>query len=526
MPGWSTAFGRTAGNDRGPDFGSGLYHFSMTSADFWIPTREDMEFMSPEELHEVTEILYRLKQDEDEEWLPQPKQALATSLATRAVETLYGGAAGGGKSEWLLHYLLTQMLQHPFNRGVVFRRFFPNLERTLIDRSKQIYPKHGGRYNEVKHTWRFPNGSVLEMGSLPTYNDVTNFQGAEYGVIAFEEITEFEERMVDALIVRLRPPGPGIRSHLIATCNPGGRGHRWVKRRWVKPKPDDYVGSQAPLPYEVWTPVSKPENPEPNSRVFVPATLEDNPILEQRDPTYRNKIRAMANSDKALALAMEHGDWDAIDAVEGALWKQSDLDGGRVSEQWFRLNVIPQIRVLAVDPSDGNEDGKGDEYGVCVFTLGMDGIGYVQYTAGWRASPDMMAKKTVQLAAEMGCDYIVVEKNHGGKWVKTTIQSKDRYAVIRTVWASEGKVTRARPVAGLFAYDEDLVDLGLEYRIKMVGTAHEKFEEQATTYTGAPGEVSPNEMDAVVWAATELLLQPQVSRDGDQYDDERLSGRR
>lgn len=485
-----------------------------------------MALMTPEELHEVTEILYAIRAQEDEEWLPQPKQQLATQLATRATETLYGGAAGGGKTEWLLHYALDQMLAHPMNRGALFRRVFPALERTLIPRSKAFYSKHGGIYNAVSHTWRFPNGSVLEMASLQYADTVLDHQGTEYGFIGFEEITEFLASQVDYMIGRLRAPGPGIRPHLAGTANPGGKGHVWVKRRWVKPKPDDYVGSQPPLPFEVWTPKPTPENPEPNSRVFVPATLEDNPILEARDPGYRSRLRALAGSNKALLKAMEHGDWDAIDAVEGALWKQSDLDGGRVSEQWFRLNVIPQIRVLSVDPSDGNEDGKGDEYGVCVFTLGMDGIGYVQFTDGWRASPDVMAKKTVQLAAEMGCDYIVVEKNHGGKWVKTTIQSKDRYAVIRTVWASEGKVTRARPVAGLFAYDEDLVDLGLQYRIRMVGTAHEKFEEQATTYTGAPGEISPNEMDAVVWAATELMLQPQVSHDGEQYTDERLSGRR
>lgn len=497
----------------------------MTSAEIWIPSDRDIELMTREEQHEVTELLVRLRQDEDQEWLPQPKQQLATDLATRADETLYGGAAGGGKSEWLLHYVLDLMLAHPMNRGVIFRRVYPALERTLIERAIQIYPRYGGTYNKVEHRWRFPNGSILDMGSLPDMGALTDYQGTEYGVIAFEEITEFEEKQVDFMMTRLRAPGPGIRPHMVATCNPGGRGHRWVKRRWVKPKPDDYPGSASPLPFEVWTPKPKEGDPEPRSRVFVPATLDDNPILEARDPGYRSRLRALRNTDKALAEAMEHGDWDAIDAVEGALWRQSDLDGGRVTEQWFRMNVIPQVRVLAVDPSDGNEDGKGDEYGVCVFTLGMDGIGYVQLTDGWRASPDMMAKKTVQLAGQMSCDYIVVEKNHGGKWVKTTIQGKDRYAVIRTVWASEGKTTRARPVAGLFAYDEDLVEMGMQYRIRMVGDAHEKFEEQATTYTGAPGEVSPNEMDAVVWAATELMLQPRTG-EGGSYNDERLTGRR
>lgn len=494
--------------------------------DTWIPSDDEIALMTQDEMQEVTELLARIRRDEDEEWLPQPKQQLATDLATRAVETLYGGAAGGGKSEWLLHYVLDQMLNYPMNRGVIFRRVFPSLERTLIHRSKQVYVKYGGRYNEVKHQWTFPNGSVIDMGSLPEKKSVTDYQGTEYGVIAFEEITEFEEEQVDAMIVRLRAPGPGIRPHLIATCNPGGRGHRWVKRRWVKPKPDDYTGSQPPLPFEVWTPKPDTEHPEPNSRVFVPATLDDNPILVARDPSYRNRIRALRNSNKALALAMEHGDWDAIDAVEGALWKQSDLDGGRVSRRWFEENVIVARRVLAVDPSDGNEDGKGDEYGVAVVAQGMDGVGYVEFSDGWRASPDMMAKKTVQLAAQLGCDEIVVEKNHGGKWVKSTIQGKDRYAIIRTVWASEGKVTRARPIAALFEHDEDLAMVGMPYRMRMVGGDHETFEEEATTFTGAPGEVSPNRLDAVVWAGHALFLENRMQDNGATYNDQRLTGRR
>lgn len=493
--------------------------------DLWLPTDEDIALMTPEEQHEVAELLYQFRREEDEEWIPQPKQALATELASRATETLYGGAAGGGKSEWLLWYAGQQMVLHPFNRGGIFRRVFPSLERTLIPRSKQMYPRLGGRYNAVQHTWTFSNGSVLEMGSLQYVDSVLDHQGTEYGFIGFEEVTEFEQYQIDYMIGRLRAPGPGIRPHMAATANPGGRGHRWAKRRWVKPKPDDYDGSQPPLPYEVWTPKPTKENPEPGSRVFVPATLADNPILESRDPGYRSRLRTLAGSDKALLKAMEHGDWDAIDAVEGALWKQSDLDGGRVTKEWFRLNVQVAARVLAVDPSDGNEDGHGDEYGVAVMSLGMDGVGYVELTDGWRASPDMMARKTTTLAAQMGCDAIVVEKNHGGKWVKTLIQQKDRYAVVKTVWASEGKVTRARPVSGLFEYDGELGEVGLPYRVRMVGDTHEQFEEEATTFTGAPGEVSPNRMDAVVWAGTYLLLAPKAG-DGDQYTDDRLRGRR
>jgi len=479
--------------------------------------------MSDAELDEYLRLVEVVRRSDEEKWTAQPKQALATDLAARAVETLYGGAAGGGKSEWLLHYMLDRMLEAPNNYGAIFRRVFPSLVGTLIPRSKRIYPAHGGVWNANDHRWTFPNGSVLLMGSLQYEDTVLEHQGAEFGVLAFEEVTEFTESQVDYMIGRLRAPGPGIRPHLIATANPGGKGHRWVKRRWVKPKPVDFTGEIAPLPFEVWRPAPTAENPEPNARVFVPATLADNPALLARDPTYVNRLRAMAGTNKALAKAMEKGDWDAIDAIEGALWNQTDINAGRVPKDYVRsLGALE--RVVAVDPSDGNEDGKGDAYGVSVCARGLDGAGYVEYAAGWRANPLQMAKNTVALYHATGADAIVVERNHGGKWVKTVLHQVDPYVNVVEVWASDGKMTRARPVAALFE-PVDGLDLGSRYRGRLAGV-FEELEEQFTTFTGQPGEASPNELDAVVWALTYLLLKGRAMNEGGQYGDERLHGRR
>lgn len=490
----------------------------MSAGGLWLPSDEELSLLSDEELAETLQLLDSVRRDDGEEWEAQPKQALATQLAAQAVETLYGGAAGGGKSEWLLHYALDQMLAHPWNRGGIFRRIFPSLQRTLIPRARQFYPKHGGTWNGQNHTWTFPNGSVLEMGSLQYEDSVLDHQGAEYGFIAFEEVTEFTEAQVGYMIGRLRAPAPGIRPHMAATANPGGRGHRWVKRRWVKPKKGDYTGEEAPKAFEVWDPAPTPDNPEPNSRVFVPATLADNPRLLARDPSYINRLRAIA--DKALRKAMETGDWDAIDAIEGALWTQTDLDRGRVVPELVRARGVVE-RVVAVDPSDGNEDGKGDEFGVCVAALGMDGVGYAEWTDGWRATPLQMAKRLVKLYHEVGADAIVVERNHGGKWVKTVIHQVDPYANVVEVWASEGKLTRARPVAALFELREDQE---LPYRARLAGH-HEELEEELTTFTGQPGEVSPNRLDALVWALTHLLLKGRAGSSS-SYKDERLAGRR
>lgn len=491
---------------------------AIADIEMWMPSDDELALMSDDEVQQMLAALVAIRSSEPA-WEPQPKQALASYLAGKATETLYGGAAGGGKSEWLLHYALDQMLKFPFNRGGIFRRVFPSMARTLIPRAKAIYPQAGGKWNGVEHTWTFDNGSVLEMGSLQYEDTVLDHQGAEYGFLAFEEITEFLESQVTYLIGRLRSPAPGIRPHMVATANPGGRGHRWVKRRWVKPKPGDWPeNADMPVAFRQWQPAPTLDNPDPTPRVFVPATLADNPRLMARDPGYVNRLRAI--SDRALRKAMEFGDWDAIDAIEGALWAQSWFDEGRVTKEFTR-RLGAQERVVAIDPSDGNESGHGDEFGVWAGCKGADGIGYTEYSAGWLMSPRKMAEATVSIYHKLSCDAIIVEKNHGGAWVKEVLLGVDRYANVKLVWASDGKITRARPVAALF--DPDF-SRQLPYRARLAGH-HEELEEECTTFTGAPGEVSPNRLDAMVWGYSHLLLGNRAARSS-EYKDERLTGRR
>lgn len=488
--------------------------------DLWLPTDEELALLSEDELNVLFQSLELLRKADENEWKAQPKQQMATDLASVASETLYGGAAGGGKTEWLLHYAMDQMEAHPFNRGGIFRRVYPSIARTLIPRAKQIYPQRGARWNGVEHTWTFPNGSVLELGSLQYEDSVLDHQGTEYGFIAFEEVTEFLETQVGYMIGRLRSPAPGIRPHMAATANPGGRGHRWVKRRWVKPKAGDWdTEYDEPKPFNIWRPAPTTDNPDPGTRVFIPATLADNPALTARDPGYINRLRQIV--DKNLRKAMETGDWDAIDAIEGALWQQSWLDNYRVQPQYLARMGGAIERVVAIDPSDGNESGKGDEFGVCVAAKGMDGMGYVEFSASWLASPRKMAERTIQLARDFNADAIIVEKNHGGAWVKETLLGVDRYANIKEVWASEGKVTRARPVAALFEPDRTRE---LVVRARLAGV-FENLEDELTTFTGAPGEKSPNELDAMVWALTHLMLGDRFASTS-AYADQRLDGRR
>jgi hypothetical protein len=484
----------------------------------WLPTDEELSLMSDAEVVDLMAALDEVRRAEEAIWTAQPKQAVATEIASQADETLYGGAAGGGKTEWLLEYARQQMEQHAWNRGAIFRRVYPSLARTIVPRSKAKYPACGARWNGVEHTWTFPNGSVLELGALQYEDSVIDHQGAEYGFLAFEEVTEFLESQVEYMIGRLRAPAPGIRPHLVATSNPGGRGHRWVKRRWVKPKPGDWEADETapPPPGTIWQPRRTAERPNPGRRAFVPATLADNPLLMKRDPGYIDRLRAISN--RALRLAMEKGDWDAIDAVEGALWEQPWLDLGRVTARHVaNLGVVE--RCVALDPSDGL--ATGDEFGVWAGARGLDGVCYTEYSAGWRLSPRKMAEKAVALYHQIQADAIVVEKNHGGLWLKEVLLGVDRYANVIEVWASDKKIVRARPVAALFEPDPTREPV---QRAALAGDFPE-LEEELTTFTGAADEASPNRLDALAWGHWHLVLGGRYARES-QYEDDRLSGRR
>lgn len=456
-------------------------------------------------------------------WTPYPKQALAEEYAQEVDELLFGGAAGPGKTEWGMEHVIGQMRAYPGNLGVIFRRVRPSLEDVI----RRLTAKLRGEceINKTTHTYTFPNGSVIYTGSLQYEDSVLDYQGWEIGVAFFEELTEFLESQWEYLLGRLRVPstvtGTLPHPHAIATTNPGGKGHKWVKRRWVKPKPEDIDNpSEPPSPGEIWRPRFDPEihTPEapPLTRVFIPATHEDNPALLEKTPDYLSKLRAQSN--RGLRMAMERGDWDAIEEVVGALWEYSWLDGGRLAE----MLSFKRRTILGVDPSDGEE--KGDAFGVCVASKGFDNVGYVLLSDEWKGvSTREMAEGVVDLYHELNCDMIVWEKNHGGKWGPEVVRLVDPNVNLKVIAASEGKMTRAEPVAALFQPQEDAPPHA-RYRARLIGW-HPNLEDSLTGYTGKPGEASPNELDAMVWALTELMLGRRTAKTKKSRDN-RLRGRR
>lgn len=246
-------------------------------------------------------------------YAPTPRQEQAHQV--NADETFYGGAAGGGKSDYLLASVVTMALVVPGSVSVVFRRTFPDLARSLIPRLMERIPSGVAKWNATEKVWKFRNGSRVELAQLERESDVLKYQGAEYHLVCFDELTQFTEYQYLYLLSRLRAANKvrdhlatmGLRPRMIGAANPGGPGHHWVKARFIDPAPAN----------KVWRPPASLEEPRPGTRVYLPAKLQDNPHL---DDSYMDRLSGL---DPMLRRAMRDGDWDILEGVRFSAWRRA-----------------------------------------------------------------------------------------------------------------------------------------------------------------------------------------------------------
>lgn len=262
-------------------------------------------------------------------WRAQPRQAIFMSRPE--YEALYGGAAGGGKSDALVAEALRQV-HIPNYRGLILRRTFPQLE-ALIQRSWEIYtrayPK--AKYNATEHMWRFPTGARIMFGSMQRETDKYNYQGKYYDFIGFDELTHFTDSQYQYLMSRNRPNGAGTRIYIRATANPGGVGHAWVKARFIDPAPPM---TRIKALYEVVQPDGKVRKME-RERIFVPSTVFDNEILLQNDPNY---LATLASLPEAERDALLYGDWNTF---EGQVFREWRDDPAHYKDRLYTHVIEP-----------------------------------------------------------------------------------------------------------------------------------------------------------------------------------------
>lgn len=272
-------------------------------------------------------------------WSPQPGPQTAL-LECPIFEVFYGGARGGGKTE----SSIGDWLQHSSEYGeaaigIFVRRKFKQLAE-VIARTKQLFPKLGGRYNEQKAEWRMANGARLKFVYLERDSDAEEYQGHNYTRVYVEEVTNFPSPSpIDKLRATLRS-GSGVPVGMRLTGNPGGPGHNWVKKRYIDPCKTGFkvIAEECEIEIDGVKQTVKLE------RVFIPSKLGDNVLLIRNDPTYVLRLRQ--SGSEQLVKAWLEGNWDIVD---GAFFDEFD-ENLHVKPSSIILSATPQtIRFRAFD---------------------------------------------------------------------------------------------------------------------------------------------------------------------------------
>ena len=242
--------------------------------------------------------------------------------------------------------------------------------------------------------------------------------------------------------------------------------------------------------------VSKAHDPRHAAKMFTRAeadmtgrwaaftfTSHDNPHISAQ------ALKEITQDMTRLAYLQEIMAEDALE-IPGALWTLRGLDATRVLE-------VPELTriVVGLDP--------GHDAGIVVAGRGEDGHGYILEDLSITGDPDTWAQQSIAGYYKHHADALVPEKNHGGEMVETTIRHTDTRVHVKTVWASHGKYARAQPVSVLYA----------QGRIHHVGVFPD-LEDEMCRWLPTPGHASPNRMDALVWACTDLLLGEQPKKAG------------
>lgn len=214
--------------------------------------------------------------------------------------TCYGGARGGGKTWAIRVKAVCGAVQYPGIKILIVRKRYEDLLGNHIDPIRQLVPGEIGEYRDSTRTMYFQNGSTIRFGNWQSATAEGKYRGQEFDWIFIDEATQFTETEFRTLAACMRGVN-NFPKRFYLSCNPGGIGHRWVKRLFID------------RDFKVYP--NEPErNENPNDYLFIPATVEDNTALMESEggAAYLEQLSQMP---EAMRLAHRYGDWNALGGV-------------------------------------------------------------------------------------------------------------------------------------------------------------------------------------------------------------------
>jgi len=415
---------------------------------------------------------------------PTPKQWLGLSFPLTG-EILYGGSAGGGKTDWLLMSGL-RYVDVPGYSAIIFRRTFPQLsapEDGLLARAQEWLEGdsdfHGSdTINGTPVRWKHRTGGTLSFSHMQHERDKYNHQGPSYQFVGFDELTQFSASQYRYLVksrMRRLASQSWLPLRARAGSNPGGVGHDWVREYFPIP----HNGELRPM----------------DGKLFIPARIGDNPYLDGEE--YAARLSDMHPFEKAQLLA---GNWDARPP------------GSRFKREWFKIideapvgmEEVRRWDLAATEPKPGQDPDftSGTRMGRNVNGSVRFVVSDVQH---FRENPGPTEKRILQTAHLDGRGVKIRMEQEPGASGKIVIAS---YAKLlegfdfKGVSSTGDKVVRSNPLAA--AAERGEVAL-------VSGRWVEEFLRELESFGGSEGQSHDDQVDSTAGAHTDLTYRRGVT---------------
>lgn len=373
-----------------------------------------------------TEVLKYLEPKKAPFCPEEPSITQKVFLRSYALEGLFGGAAGGGKSSALLMAAL-QYVDIPGYSAILFRRTFSDLSLpgALMDRFRQWVSNYDDvHWNNNTNVATFPSGARISFGYLNNVNDYLRYKGSEFQFIGMDEVTEIRESDYRYLFSRIRRPATGplaaVPLRMRAASNPAPN---WVRQRFIVEGKDQ-------------------------GRIFVPSKLTDNPGIDPE--SYRQSLAAL---DPIERRRLEMGDWWAT--TLGSMFDRTSfvvIDSSEVPQVHSSSRAVRFWDLAATEPGPGNKD---PDWTAGTLMLLDQGISYILDVKKARVKNEKVENLIRQTAIEDGHAVAIRMEQEPGSSGKALIDNYARYVLsgydFAGIRSTGDKETRARPFAAAVA---------------------------------------------------------------------------
>lgn len=242
----------------------------------------------------------------------------------------------------------------------------------------------------------------------------------------------------------------------------------------------------------------------PRPTRLIKRLVKDKHVYVTRGTTYENKsnlapafFEQIVSRYQNTRLGQQELLAQLLEDAQGALWKrEAMIEAYRVTEHPDLIRVVVAVDPAVADATSKTEEEADEnaETGIVVAGIAANGHGYVLDDKSLQASPLSWAREAVTAYRKYRADRIIGEKNNGGALVESNIRTVDKNVSYSAVWASRGKYTRAEPIASFYE----------QGKVHHVGL-FPHLEDQMCQWEPLTGQKSPDRLDALVWALTELM---------------------